>query len=143
MMPTTIVRCYEPPTPAHWDLNSLTGKWYWRGLDWLLRKLGAEHREHVPASYPAQARTIDHGSIQSLIIRDPQAVRDLWERRVTMLLVGEGEMTKFLLGAPPECLTFKTRVPLTQGSQSRYMSLRVVCVPWLQGWALLPDLEDE
>lgn len=142
-MPATSVRYYEPSTPAHWDMSSLTDKWYWRGFDWLLKKLGAQYREGIPASYPVQEREIEHGRIQQMIIRDERAVRDLWDRKATTLLVGQDEMAKFLRDSSPDCLTFKTRVPLVQGSKARYMALRVVCVPWLEGWALLPDLEGE
>lgn len=135
------VRYYEPAMPAYWDMRELTGKWYWRGLDWLLKKLGGTYRERIPESHPLVERTIDHGNIQRMIADSQHAMRLLWDKKATTLLVGRDEMTKLMRDAVDDPLMFHAEVPLGYGADFRYMGLRVVCVPWLEGWALLPDLD--
>jgi len=141
ILPRMSVRYYEAPTPAYWDMRKITAKWYWRGLDWLLKKLGAQYREHIPESYPIDERVIDHSGIQKMIATSQRAMRDLWDKRATTLIVGHDEMAKLMNDAPREYLSFYAEVPLAYDANFRYVGLRVVCVPWLEGWALLPDLD--
>lgn len=141
--PRTPVRCHEPSTPAYWDLSRLSGKWYFPALHWLLQKLGAVYRERVPGGVRTEEWAINHADIQATIRGSQSAVRALWDKQATTLLVGHDEMARLTPEAPTEYATFNTRVPIGYGDKSRYMGLRVVCVPWLQGWALLPDLDKE
>jgi hypothetical protein len=135
------VRYYEPATPAYWDMKTLTGKWYWRGLHWLLKKLGAGYREHVPESVRVEERTINHADIQTVIRDSQRALSLLWDKKATTLLVGRDEMAKLMRDAYDEPIAFRAEIPLGNGNDFRYMGLRVVCVPWLEGWAVLPDLD--
>jgi hypothetical protein len=137
------VRFFEPPSPAYWDLSELNAKWYWRGLAWLLRKLGGAYQEFIPESVKVEERDICHADIQAMIRSSQSAIHELWSKRATTLVIGYDEMDKLMRNAPREYMTFNTRVPVGYGHRFRYAGLRVVCVPWLEGWALLPDLEGE
>ena len=141
ILPRMQVKYYEPAKPEYWDMRALTGKWYWRGLDWLLKKLGAGYREHIPESYSIQERTINHNDIRAMIADSQDAMNLLWSKRATTLLVGHDEMSKLMRDACDDPLSFTAEIPLGYGKEFRYMGLRVVCVPWLEGWAILPDLD--
>lgn len=141
MLPRLAVRHYVPPDPAHWDLKKLVGKWYWRPLAWCLRKLGAEWREWVPASYPMQVVEIHPASILEMIARAKHALQLLWEKQATILIVGYDEMEKLMNEPPTEIMQFDMPFPIANGQLTEVRRLRVVLVPWLSGWALLPDLD--
>ena len=141
IMPRMSVRYYEPPTPAYWDLSKLKARWYWRGLHWLLKKLGGTYRDYFPESVRVEERLIDHSNIQRMIADSQHAMRLLWDKKATTLLVGRDEMTKLMRDACDDPLSFRAEIPLGRGADFRYMGLRVVCVPWLEGWAILPDLD--
>ena len=141
ILPRMSVKYYEAPTPAYWDMRKLNGKWYWRGLHWLLGKLGAQYRDYIPESIRVEEKTINHANIQAVIRDSQRAMHLLWDKKATTLLVGRDEMTKLMRDACDEPMSFRAEIPLGNGGDFRYMGLRVVCVPWLEGWAILPDLD--
>lgn len=141
ILPRMQVQYYQPPTPAYWDLSKLKSKWYWPSLHWLLGKLGGVYWDYIPENVRVDERTIDNRNVQTLIATSTRAMRALWDKKATTLIVGYDEMNKIMRDAPREYLTFNTEIQLGDNKEFRYMGIRVVCVPWLEGWALLPDLD--
>lgn len=150
ILPRAFVRYYQAPTPAYWDMRKLNSKWYWRALSWVLKKLGGEFREYIPESWPIHEVKIDQGSIIKMLETSKSAMQYLWDKRATTLVLGYDEMDRLMKEAPTEMMRFDMRFPIGRHERSEYdtqyrfvsrtVHLRVVLVPWLSGWALLPDL---
>lgn len=155
ILPHAIRRSWVPPTPAQWNLSKLNRKWYWRALDWFLKKLGGEYQDEIPASWPTRQILIDHRSIVALIETSASAMEALWDKRATTLVLGYNEMEKLMNEAPTELMCFNMPFPMAreETSRNRYdfdrsytsrtVDLRIILVPWLSGWALLPDLDEK
>jgi hypothetical protein len=142
MLPRMAVTRYQPPTPAHWDLSKLQKKWYWRGIHWLLNRLGGAYLDMVPESYPVKTVEIDQRDIQTIIGQSQRAMRLLWNKQATTLIIGPEEFVRFKRELPLEMFSFNAEWPLGNSGQFKMAGLRVVVVPWLSGWTLLPDLNE-
>lgn len=141
MLPRLAVRHYVPPTPSHADLSKLYGKWYFRALWWFLRKLGAEYQDRIPESWPMQVVEIQQASLFEMIDKSKKAMELLWEKRATTLVLGYDEMDRLLKETPTEMLHLGMSVAVAKDQVTHAVGLRIVLVPWLSGWALLPDLD--
>lgn len=152
--PRMAMRYYESATPASWDMRKLNKKWYWRALSWFLKKLGGQYREHVPESYPLTECQVDQRNIIRLLETSARAMDYLWNKKATTLVLGYDEMEKLITDAPTEMMQFGMPVYLQRNEPaheyeyrtgykvvSQTVQLRVVLVPWLSGWALLPDFD--
>ena len=147
------VKSWQPRVPAHVDISAIRWKWYYKYLWKFLRKLGVQYIEEVPECWPVQTREIDHRDIIRMIESSSKAMDLLWYKKATTLIVGYDEYSKLMNDAPREFLTCCADLPLVRSEtnldykappvvhHTRYCGLKIVCVPWLEGWALLPDLE--
>lgn len=131
---------YIPETPGMLDLTRITG-WRRQLLCWLAHKLGASVWEPVPSTVETQTVTLDSENVIAMISKSRSAMENLWHQRAGVLVVGHDEARQIV--ELPEwashVLKFNTTVPLGNGGDVRWLGLRVVVVPWLSGWALLPE----
>jgi hypothetical protein len=149
------VKSRQPMIEAHWDTSAIRWKWYYKGLRWLLRKLGAVYVEQIPECWPVQYCEINHASVISMLESGGRAMRELWSMEAAILILGPEEYGKLMSQAPPlewieahvpvkmartESLREKWDIGPGHTVYTRTCKLRVICVPWLEGWAILPDL---
>lgn len=150
-----MVKSWQPRIPGHVDISAIRWKWYWKSLWWFLRKLGARYNEEIPECWPVQVREINHADIISMLETGGKAMRELWNLKAAILVLGPDEYSKLMRDTPQEMVEFEMPVPMARTEserekwaieprrtiQTRTCKLRVICVPWLEGWALLPDLD--
>jgi hypothetical protein len=116
--------------------------WYvraiWRLLRrwrvWFTRSVGHESFTTVP---------IESKSILEAVDLAHEDLRRIYDRHAKFLVVGRGIAHK-IVGelADRHCLMFGTEFPIGFNNQIEYRGITVVVCPWVEGYALLPELKE-
>lgn len=128
--------------PNRFELNQ-RGRWPWlqKLLFKLLRKLGANS---LNTSVSYKTVEIDTKSILNALMENQRDVMTLYNKRARYIVMGPRDYARFT--NDPECrdlLYFGFSVPIGMGNRRTIMGMEVVIVPWIEGFFVMPDLQDE
>lgn len=115
--------------------------WLQRWLFKLLAKLGANSLEK---SVTYKTVEIDTTRILEALFENQRNVMELYNKRARYVVIGRKDFTRFC--SDPEYrdpLYFNFSAPIGINNQRTILGLEVVVVPWIDGFFVLPDLNEE
>lgn len=131
-------------TTEFWRYPDARWPWYARVGLWLLEKAGVDLCFYAERDFARTVEIPPGEEILNSIMASKRDLRRIFGREATTLIVGR-EWRMRLLRMMDDCHTrhFSATVPCDMGfgDEFRVVGLRVVFCDWLEGWALLPDLE--
>lgn len=153
----------EVQHPTGFDKLEVKNKylsWFFNKMfDLMLKKGFLKHQTLVEQNITMTRQTIDMDKLDYQICQNQQAIEMVYRNRVDAIIVGADIMRKFMTGDPYQY--GRLDIQMSQVSkyagytrpypsdfglerhyeQVRYMGINVICIPWFEGFLLIPKEE--
>lgn len=137
----SVERITEPVSNGY-DKKEVKNKyWSWffnKAFNLMVKKGFLNQQSIVNQTISMTRHTIDMDKLDYEIYQNQQDIEMIYGKRVETIIVGADIMRKFMTGDP-----YKVgMIDFNMGRASRYAGLNIICIPWFEGFLLMPRKED-
>ena len=119
--------------------------WLQRFALWLLGALRLRDVKLAEMVEKTEYITIDKQSIFDSLQLSQKDIRWLWREEPKHLIIGRAEFHKLrceadVMNGPGGMISFPHSLNMFMGDERKILGMTVHVIPWINGWAMLPDL---